>query len=198
MIVPPGYDSTENRPIGPSRLRSDSLPDLLFRADFRAQKIRPKTSLSLKFSKKLPRIWCNSYLTLLSSAYFPQKSHRKNAKKRPKIDFFYSFLAFFSPFWLLFPPTFWLPPFCAFCRPFLPRLSALVCTPSSQRAKGKSRSVRASIPVAPGPLNRANRPRFCRHSIACQEGPRESLLQVPYFSSTYSQRKFADNLPQIA
>src|SRR5580698_6984021 len=174
--------------------RSPILAGPPFSPSFSGQKTRPKTSLWRKFSKKLPRIWCKFYLTLLSSAYFPKNRVEKTTRNR----LFSLLFGFFQPYLAPFSPPF-LPP----ALPVLPRSFASplgICLRTIQPEGQRQELLRPRRQSAPRPEHRnfANLPRFCRSTIACQEGPRRTLLQVPYFSSAYSERKFADNLPQIA
>ena len=158
-----------------------------FSTDFPPRKSLQNLSSKAHFSKKLPRIWCKCHLTLLASAYLPQKTRRKNTKKRPKIDLFRLFSVFFRPFLASFLPLFSL----QFQRRFRPKIRG-------QREDHQSSRPNANPPPCPRCGSGANRPRFLRTSIACQEGLRQTLLQVPYLSATHSQPKFADNLPRIA
>ena len=101
-------------------------------------------SQNLPFAEILKKAAANLVQLLLNPFIISICSTKITPEKREKTTQNRLFLLLFG----LFRP-FLAPPFCAFCRPFLPRLSALVCTPSSQRAKGKSRSVRAPIRAAP-------------------------------------------------
>jgi hypothetical protein len=106
MLAPLGALHPKNHPTGPSRPARIPRLTHFFSTDFPPRKSLQNLSSKAHFSKKLPLIWCKYHLTLLSSAYLPQKTRHKNTKKRPKIDLFTPFRSFFGPFWPLFCPSF--------------------------------------------------------------------------------------------
>jgi hypothetical protein len=173
MLVPPGALQPKTvRPSLPAPLsnpRRTSFFALIFRPEDPPKNL-PLAEIFKKAAANLVQILLNPFIISI----FSQKSRRK---KRPEIDFFRSFSAFFSPFWLLFHPPFG-PPLCPFCRALLLRLSASVCAPSSQRAKGKSCSVRAAnlrlarstetSPICPGFAAPQSRVKRVRAELCCK------------------------------
>jgi len=147
------------------------------------QKLSPKAHFSKKAAANLVQVPLNSFsISIFAPKNAPQK-HEKTNQNRP-----------FSPLFGLFSALFGL-----FFAPLFTPISASFSPQNSRRREDhRSSSPNANPPPCARRENRANRPRFRPSSIACQEGSRQTLLQVPYFSATHSQPKFADNLPQIA
>src|SRR5580698_8437059 len=192
MLVPPGALQPKTvRPSLPAPLsnpRRTSFFALIFRPEDPPKNL-PFAEIFKKAAANLVQVLLNPFIISI----FSQKSRRKND---PKSTFFAPFRLFSALFGSFFTPL---------LAPRFSRFAALFCFASrhlfSRRSAQRSQEQKPFRPrrqSAPRPEHRnfANLPRFCRSTIACQEGPRRTLLQVPYFSSAYSERTFADNLPQ--
>ena len=178
MLVPPGALQPKTvRPSLPAPLsnpRRTSFFALIFRPEDPPKNL-PLAEIFKKAAVNLVQVLLNPFIISI----FSQKSRRKND---PKSIFFAPFRLFSALFGSFFTPL------LAPALPVLPRSFASplgICLRTVQPEGQRQELLRPRRQSAPRPEHRnfANLPRFCRSTIACQEGPRRTLLQVPYFSS---------------